>query len=64
MEEIWNYPASISVYSWLMGKVTSPDLSNVLYRFLSLFFNKYFTKQIIIHYCSGLKPQLILFRFQ
>ena len=65
MEEIWNHPASISVYGWLMCKVTSTDLCNVLYSFLSLnVFHKYFTKQIIIQNCSGLKLQLILFRFQ
>ena len=59
MEEIWNHPASISVYSWLICKVASTDLCNVLYSFLSLnVFNKYFTKQIIIQWCSGLKLQL------
>ena len=59
MEEIWNHPASISVYRWLMCKVASTDLCNVLYSFLSLnVFNKYFTKQIIIQCCSGLKLQL------
>ena len=46
MEEIWNHPASISVCSWLICKVTSTDLCNVLYSFLSLnVLNKYFTNK-------------------
>ena len=48
MEEIWNHPASIYVYSWLMCKVTSTDLCNVFF-FIAfyhlMFFNKYFTKK-------------------
>ena len=66
MEEFWTHPASISAYNWLMCKVTSTaDLCNVLIAFYHLMFlNNYFTKQIIIEYYSGLKLQLISFRFQ